>query len=215
MKTKITRILAVLVLGGVMLPPLKAGNVLLYPLARAFGSPSEAELARCRQAFQQLQSGLGTSRVAVAPVFFADGGRRQWRPDLAAAIIREAGAHTSARLEVTAAVPEVAPAVLGHNQLRYLWERAAVYADWVKAAHPAGDYVWLAEIWGHDGQVGAIHVYVFDARGQLAYCRLFNSHQFGPALPLAGEEPVRLLVRCLFEDLQKDAEKIFPRYGVG
>jgi hypothetical protein len=216
MKTTISRILAAFVLGGVMLPPLKAGNeIFLYPLARAFGSPSESELAKCRQAFSRLQSGLGTSRVAVTPVLFVDGGRREWRPDLAEAIIREAGTHTTAKLAVAAPAPVVAPAALGRNQLRYTWERAAAYAEWVKAAHPAADYIWFVEIWGHDGKVGAIQVYVLDARGQVAYCRLFNSHQFGPNLPLPGDEPVRLLVRRLFEDLQKDPNKIFPPYGVG
>ena len=216
MKTTINRILTALVLGGVMLPPLTAGNeIFLYPLARAFGSPSEAELVKCRQAFRQFQSNLTTGRVAVMPVFFVDGGRREWRPDLAQAIIREAGARTAAKLEVAPSAPVVAPAVLGHNQLRYLWARAAVYADWVKAAHPAGDYIWFVEIWGHDGNVGAIQVYVLDARGQVAYCRLFNSHQFGPSLSLQGAEPIRLLVRHLFEDLPQDPDKIFPPYGVG
>ena len=198
-----------------MLPPLQAGGeIFLYPLARAFGSPSEAELARCRQAFRQFQSNIGTSRVAVAPVFFVDGSRHEWRPDLAEAVIREAGVLTAARFEVLASAPVVAPTELGHNQLRYLWKRATVYSDWVKAAHPAGDFVWVVEIWGHDGKVGAIHAYVFDTSGQIAYCRLFNSHQFGPNLPI-GDEPIRLLVRRLFEDLKKDPEKIFPPYGVG
>ena len=217
MKTKLSRIfLAAIILGDLMLPPLQAGSgILLYPLARAFGSPSESELAKCRQAFHQLQADLGTSRVAVMPVFFVDGGRRVWRADLAEAIIREAGVRSSAQFAVPVPAPAVAPAVLGHNQLRYLWERASVFAEWVKADHPAADYVWIAEIWGHGGKVGAIHVYVFDVRGQLAYCRLFNSHQFGPNLPLEGDAAVQLLVRRFFEDLQKDPVRIFPPYGVG
>lgn len=216
MKTKITRILAALILGVVVLPQLRAGNILLYPLARAFGSPAEAELAKCRQAFQQMQSHLGESRVAVQPVLFIDETHRTWRRNLAVILAREAGPLTTAELTVPrGGTPAVSPTELGHNQLRYLWERAAVYSDWVKADPPAADYVWIAEIWGHGGKVGAIHFYVLDARGQIAYCRLYNSHQFGPNLPLQGDAAIKLIVRRLFEDLRKDPEQVFPPYGVG
>jgi len=40
----------------------------LYPVARAFGSPPESELAVCREAFRQLQMHIETSRVQVEPV---------------------------------------------------------------------------------------------------------------------------------------------------
>jgi hypothetical protein len=217
MKTASTRILAALVLGVVALPPLRAGNeILLYPLARAFGSPPESELVKCRQAFQQLQSHLGESRVAVQPVLSIDGKGGTWRRKLAVALAREAGPQTTAELTVPrTGAPAVEPTELGHNQLRYLWERAAVYSAWVKADHPAADYIWIAEIWGHDGKVGAIHFFVLDARGQIAYCRLYNSHQFGPDLPLEGDAAIQLLVRRFFEDLTKAPEKVFPPYGVG
>lgn len=216
MKTSLGRILGIIVLGGLVLSPLRAGTeMLLYPLARAFGSPAESELAKCRQAFQQLQTSLGASRVTVQPVFLVDGGRRNWRTNLAATVVRETGAHTSARLTVADSAPTVAPARLGHNQLRYTWERAAEYARWVKATRPAGDYIWFMEIWGHDGKVGAIQVYLLDANGQVAYCRGFNSHQFGPNLSLQGDAAIRLAVQRLFEDLPKDPRRIFPPYGVG
>jgi hypothetical protein len=217
MKTNLSRILAALLFGGVMLPSLQAGNeVLLYPLARMFGSPSEAELVKCRLAFQQLQAHLSESRVAVQPVLFIDETRRVWRRNLAVALAREAGPRTTAELTVPrGGAPAVAPTELGHNQLRYLGERAAVYSDWVRADHPAADYVWIAEIWGHGGKVGAIHFFILDASGQIAYCRLYNSHQFGPDLPLEGDAAVRLLVQRFFEDLLKAPEKVFPPYGVG
>lgn len=216
MKSSTQMILSALVFGGLLLSPLRAGSeVLFYPLARAFGSPPESELARCRQAFQQLQAHLGTSRVLVQPVFFVDGHRREWRQDLAEAICREAGTRTSAKLEMAGAAPVVAPAQFRHNQLRYLWERAAQYGQRVKMARPDGDYVLLAEIWGHDGKVAAIQVYVFDPSGQIAYCRLFNSHHFGPNLPLLGDDAVQLVVKHLFDDLPRDAKSLFPPYGVG
>ncbi len=68
----------------------------MYPFARAFGSPPESELAQCREAFRLLQSCLATGRVQVQPVLFIEDGRRQWRHDLAQAIVTEAGAHTKA-----------------------------------------------------------------------------------------------------------------------
>ena len=59
----------------------------MYPFARAFGSPPESELAQCREAFRLLQSCLATGRVQVQPVLFIEDGRRQWRHDLAQAIV--------------------------------------------------------------------------------------------------------------------------------
>ena len=216
MKSSLAKFLCALSLGGLMLPTLEAGGeILLYPLARAFGSPPESELARCRQAFRGLQSDLGKSRVVVAPVYFVDSPHRSWRPDMAEMICREARTHTGATFEVAAARPKVSTAKLGHNQLRYLWDRASEYSVWVKAARPAGDYICLAEVWGRDGKVGAIHVFVFDSSGQVAYCRLFNSHHFGDNLALAGDDAIRLIVKSLFEDLQREPTRIFPPYGVG
>jgi len=216
MKAPLQELLWAVSLGGLLLPTLNAGGeILFYPLARAFGSPPESELARCRTAFQGLQSHLSTSRVLVEPVFFIDGHKRGWRPDLAAEICQEARPRTAATLLVSATKPDVGPATLGHNQLRYLWHRAADYSGWVKAAHPAADYVCCAEIWGHDGNVAAIHVYFFDPSGQVAYCRLFNSHHFGDNLPLAGADAVRLIVKSFLEDLQRDPKTRFPPYGVG
>ncbi|HVZ64061.1 MAG TPA: hypothetical protein VG936_05685 [Lacunisphaera sp.] len=217
MKTNFSRLLAALVVGGSLLSPLRAGcEILLYPLARAFGAPPESELVRCRQAFQQLQAHLRESRVPVQPVFCVGGGRAVWRRMTAVALAREASDQTRADLVVPRnGAPAVPPTEFGHNQLRYLWTRAAVYTDWVKANPPAADYVWIAEIFGHGGKVGAIQVYILDAGGQVAYCRLFNSHHFGSNLPLESDAAVQLIVRSFFEDLKKSAEQIFPPYGIG
>ena len=216
MKVSLPRLLCLLVLAGLPLPTLNAGaEFLLAPLARAFGAPPESELARCRVAFQGLQSHLGASRVVVAPVYFVDGHKRSWRPDLADALCHEAGTHTGARFAVAAAKPQVGPAQLGHNQLRYLWHRAADYSGWVQTARPGADYVWFVEIWGHNGNVGAIHVYVVDPAGQIAYCRLFNSHHFGDHLPMEGGDAVRLIVDDFFRNLARDPKSVFPPYGVG
>lgn len=110
--------------------------------------------------------------------------------------------------------PDVPAPQFGHNQLRYMWERGAQYATWRHAQPSSGDY-WLgAEVWGHGGKVDAIQVYVLDATGQIAYCRLFNSHHFGD-LPMETAEVLDLIARTLAEDLKKKPEQIFPPYGVG
>src|ERR1017187_1298910 len=209
-------LLTVCLSGGFGLTPAQAGTeMLLYPVARAFGSPSESELALCRVAFKQLQTDLCKSRVVVMPVLFADAGRCQWRNDLAAVEMRELAARTSAKIEVTTVEPKVASPPRFHNQLRYLTKRSAVYRDWIKAAHPSGDYVLFTEIFGGGGKVGAIQIYLFDSSGQIAYCRLLNSHQFGPNLSLAGADAVKLIVNTFFDNLKWDAKKLFPPYGVG
>ncbi len=187
----------------------------MYPFARAFGSPPESELAKCREAFRLLQSRLATGRVQVQPVLFIEDGRRQWRHDLAQAIVTEAGAHTKANWVAVGTAPEVAFAPMGANQMRHLWKRAAAYAQWVRTARPETDYVWCAEVFGQAGKVYAIQVCLFDAKGQIAYTRLFNSHHFGENLPLAGEGHIRLMVQKFFGDLLREPATIYPPYGVG
>lgn len=190
----------------------------LYPLARAFGFPPESELTLCRAAFEQFRSRLDSSRVRVAPVYFVPELGHfspQWRSDLARSLIGEAKARTPAQFSLAPAAPEVEPTIFGHNQMRYLWERAPAYSRWLKTASTDADYIWCVEVFGVSNRVGAIQVYVFDAKGQVAYCRLFNSHHFGDNLPLGGEEPIRLVIKTLFEDLRRDSKTVFPPYGVG
>jgi hypothetical protein len=194
------------------------GRAALYPLARAFGSPPESELKHCRAAFEQLKYRLDSSRMWVEPVYFAEDLRRDslhWRSDLAQNLVREAKVHTKAQLELAPITPQVDLTKFGHNQMRYLWTRSTAYARWLRAEPPGVDYVWCVEIFGFNGKVGAIQVYVFDAKGQVAYCRLFNSHQFGENLLLEGEDSIRLVVQSLFDDLRREPNKVFPPYGVG
>ncbi len=209
-------LLTVCMAGGLGLTLAQAGTeIFLYPLARAFGGQSESELARCRAAFKQMQTNFDRSRVVVMPVLFADAGRCQGRSDLAAAEMRELATRTSAKIEVPSVEPKIAAPPRFHNQLRYFSKRSTVYRDWIKAAHPSCDYVLVTEIFGGAGNVGAIQIYLFDSSGQIAYCRLLNSHQFGSNLPLAGEDAVKLIVNTFFDNLKWDAKKLFPPYGVG
>lgn len=209
-------LLMVCMAGGIA----QAGTeILFYPFARLFGSPSESELVRCRAAFTQMQTNFDKSRVVVMPVLFADAGTDskdvQWRGDLAAAEMREMSVQTAAKIEVSATEPKVAMPKPFHNQLRYITKRSAEYGSWVKAAHPPDDYVFFSEIFGGKGIVYAIQIYVFDSSGQLAYSRQLNSHQFGNRLPLTGDEAVKRVVDTFLKNLKGDVKKIFPPYGVG
>lgn len=216
MKATQRLLVALLTAGCGLIQPVFAGpEILMYPLARAFGSPPEAELAKCRQAFARLQAGLASSRVVVEPVMFVDGAKHAWLRGPAEAIIRLAAKRTTARLEPGSSAPAAAATEFGHNQMRYHWARAAAYSQWVREAHPAGDYHWICEIRGHDGKVAAIHTYLVDASGQLAYGRLFNSHHFGAGLPLEGDAAISVLLNQLFEDLAREPKQVFPPYGVG
>ncbi len=225
MKT-LRRFLGLLFCCAALVPvPLSAGGQwLLYPLARAFGGPSEAELAKCRTAFARLKADFPSSRVLVQPALIRPGAglpddRNSWRPHLADNLVQalraEGGVGAYRSVEVRSAVAAVGATPFGHNQLRYLWTRAAEYGRCVRESHPAGDYVLFFEIFGSRSEVGAIQVFVFDASGQLAYCRLFNSHQFGPHLDRSGDAAVRLIAERLLGDLRKAPEEVFPPYGVG
>lgn len=187
----------------------------MTPLARAFGAPPESKLAKCRAAFRQLQGELDHSTLRVAPVLTVDERGATWRRKLAVALHRELAPHTKAKLLVPADRPTVATTPFGHNQLRYLWVRAAAYTQALQAARPAADFVLQGEIFAHGGKVGAIQVYIFTADGQVAYCRLFNSHHFGPDLGADDEAPLQFIVRHLVEDLHREAQEIFPPDGVG
>jgi len=190
----------------------RAGTeILLYPFARMFGSPSEGELARCRAADSLMQTNFDRSHVVVMSVLFADADSDsksgQWRGDLAAALAREMTNRTTAKIEVSASEPEVAMAKPFKNQLRYATNRSAACGAWVKAAHPPGDFVFFAEIFGGQGFVYAIQIYVFDSSGQLAYSRQLNSHQFGNHLPLTGDAAVKRIVKTFMNNLKEDVNK--------
>lgn len=203
-------VMGLLVLGGVGCKPM------LYPLARAFGSPSEGELKLRRAAFTRLKTTYATAQVRLYPVvdpMRPDHRFAQGLPDRGADMLRN---HGWAGAQGVPARPEVAPLPLGHNQLRYQQTRAKAYSDWARTTKPAGDFLIIVEVLsGPDGKVGGIHAYVLEASGQVAYTRLWNSHHFGPQPPANGAEAFRLALRRLHEDLQLTPEQVHPPYGVG
>ncbi len=197
-------------------------EILLYPLARAFGSPRESELVKCREGFRRLQADFATRPITVLPVLtqpdypVADQGPA-WSPDMAAALATAIHRAAPRGADPVLLLQTVAPAIpatkFGHNQMRYLWSRAGEYGRHIQIARPAGDYFLFTEIYAFSEFVSGIQVYVVNESGQIVYCRLFNSHHFGDHLSLDGA--YLLIARHLFEDLGKQAEEVFPPYGVG
>lgn len=199
--------------------PEEAGSILLYPFARMFGSPSESELAKCRQAFQQWQARGSSCQVCVEPVLWVTphraGPAHSYRVDQANALLSRLEKLDRVKLVLALDPPKVAPDQLGRNQLRYTWKRAATYAEYTARLHPAESYVLFTEVWGAGANVAAIQIYLVDASGQIVYCRLFNSHHFGPNLPLKGPAWLDFLMPVLLRDMKRAPEALFPKYGVG
>jgi hypothetical protein len=212
-----------LVVASVTVGTLGAGTeILLYPLARAFGGPRESELVKCREGFRHFQADFANRAITVFPVlsrpdYSPANQSSAWSPDMAAALA--AAIHRAARpgadpiLRLQATAPAVPATKFGHNQMRYLWSRGAAYARHIQSGRPAGNYFLFTEIYAFGEYVSGIQVYVIDESGQIVYCRLFNSHHFGDHLPINGA--YRQIARHLFQDLAKQAEEVFPPYGVG
>ena len=194
-------------------------GLLLYPFARMFGSPSESELAKCREAFRTWQNREPSCQLCVQPVLWITpqrgGPARSYRVDRANALAARLAKLDRVRLVLALDPPQVAPDKLGRNQLRYTWKRAATYAQYTAQLHPAENYVLFTEVWGAGGNVAAIQIFLVDASGQIVYCRLFNSHHFGPNLQLKGPAWLDFLVPILLRDMEREPEQLFPKYGVG
>ncbi len=196
---------------------------LMAPLARAFGVPPEAELAKCREGFRRFQAEAPRAEMVLLPAFRINrdesGAERGWSLPMAAAFIKRwemmGLAEFVLAVDHSKRVERVPPLKMGRNQLRYLWARGAQYAQVLREEKAPFDYVWAIEVWAGRGQVAALQVYIFAADGQIVYLRAYNSHQFGQNLPLAGEAWMDFLITRLRQDLVRPPEEIFPRDGVG
>lgn len=189
---------------------------LLYPVARAFGSPAEGELKLRRAAFERLKAQRATARILVHPLVDPIGRRQQPPPvtsELAAKLLREGGWTGAVAAPAT---PEVAPIPLGRNQLRFVQDRARAYGAWAKATKPEADFLVVVEVLSSaPGRVHGIHGYVLEASGQVVLVHLQNSHHFGTEPPKDAEQACRWMVRLLLRDLERPALEIHPRWGIG
>ncbi len=189
---------------------------MLYPVARAFGGPSETELKRCRAAFDRLKAQKDTAHIVVYSALDPRGPQEAWDPgtaDRLAALMQEKGmAHA-----VPAPAPKgVEPTPLGGNQLRYAWNRARLYGGWIRRSHPDGDFSLFVEMFHQPtGDIVGLQLYVLDRSGEVAYRTLMNSHHFQrPSVP-GPQEAITLLHGIFQWGLSRQAEEIFPPYGVG
>lgn len=191
-------------------------NLLLYPLARAFGGPSEAELRACRPAFERLKSTFPTARVVVFPALVAkDAGiPLPGTAERLAEGLRKAGA---AQCVAAQAVPAPEPLDLGHNQMRYTWKRARAYAAWVKQAQPDGDFLVFSDFLRmKDGLIHGMMLYVVDRSGQVAFVSLWNTHHFeGGHPPKDAQAACNVMLERFQRALTWEAKRMFPPYGVG
>lgn len=203
-------------LGGLTSLARAGGEIFWYPFARAWGSPSEAELAKCRQAYRQLKGEAATEPLLALPVLVVkQSAPPRWRADLARPCARGVATALHRRVTCLAEAPDVAPAELGHNQLRYAWARAREYAAFVARQPAEPGHRVFAEVWVNRGNVAALHVFVISPAGQIAYCRWWNSHQFGPRLSFGDGDWIPFLVDQIHRDFARSAEELFPPYGVG
>ena len=199
-----------------LLPVQQGCRPMMYPFARAFGSPSEGELAKCREAFDRLKSGRATVRVLAHPATDPVGMRREPYAGTAEQMAGQLQENGWGNGAAAASAPAVEATPLLRNQLRYVWTRALLYGTWVKTARPEGDFFMFVEVLSPpSGTVIGVHGYVVDASGQVAYTRLLNSHHFGDHPPKDPEAACRMILKVFLRDLERRAEEIFPPYGVG
>jgi hypothetical protein len=199
-----------------LLLPQAGCKPLLYPVARAFGGPSEGELKNCRLAFDGLKASISKARIVVFPALNPTGRRSapfSGTGEVLAAALREQGAVGARMAEGPA---DLTATRLGSNQMRYTWERARAWGEWVRTSHLEGDYFLFVEILeGPPGKVAGIQAYVVDASGQAAYVHLMNSHHFKGQPPQDAGAACELAEKGLFRHLQMMADAFFPPYGVG
>lgn len=192
-------------------------GVALYPVARAFGSPSEEELASCRTRLREMQGSLPTAKLTVHPPYMIRGSRGQWEPTATGSVVealRSRGFEDVGGTEALPAAPFQAP---GHNQLRYTWQRAHAYAAWARGAQLGPGWHLFADFIVLGDQLAGIGIYVTDAEGNLALVRILNSHHDEWKVVAQGltESGCAMLVDVLLRSLKIPAERLYPPYGVG
>lgn len=199
----------------VLLAVLSLGcHTLMIPVARAFGAPPESELRLRRASFERLQAQRGQEPVRVYMLLDPTGRQApaEGSARFVATRLQEAG---WTRTRSIHSVPPVPALELGHNQLRYHEARCSTYSAWMKGAPAEVEWVVILEgIRGGEGYA-ALHVYVLDPTGQLAYSRLLNSHHLGKPGPGRPQEACRILVQLLLKDLERPALSVWPPDGIG
>ncbi len=193
-------------------------QMMMYPVARAFGGAKESELKICRQAFMEMKTDIHSSSVVVfTPLVSNLKGKPVWDADAVKSAVELLRRELSPSVISTTEIPDIPFEPMGHNQLRYENKRAHHYAAWVSSHHPAGDRFLFTEIVRDETGATILggQIYIVDAAGRIAYSRHYNSHWFDPASMPSVDAFVKWMLNSFIKDLEKDPLEIFPRYGVG
>jgi hypothetical protein len=164
------------------------------------GAPPREEMARLDQREVELARVLPSKRLLILPVAML-GPRVTYDTQGAASIAQQAREIRVARaIATTDSV--VLPFEPQPNEAAILWSRFKALAEHV-SAQPVGDvdYVMLVDVLGpaNGRTVAAVHVMVVTARGEMAYRRLWNSHQplFKEFRPATLDDVARMVVTDL------------------
>lgn len=129
-----------------LLPAIQGCAIMIYPVARACGSPSESDLKKCRVAFDRLKAEGLAARMVIYPATDPVGMRKDAYPGTAMLMAEQLRSKGWTNCTVAPAAPLVEPSPLGHNQLRYAWNRAHILSQWVKTTRPGDGFHVFVEI---------------------------------------------------------------------
>jgi hypothetical protein len=172
------------------------------------GAPTRVEIQRIDAREREFLRTLSTQRLRILPVAILGSDVRA-DPATARAIATQLTARTLGQATAVSKLPEL-PFERQPNEAVILWSRFKALAAAVAQQPPTdADYVVLVDVIGvpDRGSVGAVHVMAVTAKGDMAYRRLWNSHQ-----PLYQEVEPRSLddvVRMVVTDLHRGASGSF------
>ncbi len=205
-----------LLLTLLVLPGTQGCKPMLYPVARAFGGPSESELKLRRAAFDRLKAARATAKVLVYPALRPAHPEREAYLATAGLAVELLQGYGWAHCQAASAPPTIPATPLMRNQLSYVQTRARAYSEWAKTARPEADFLVILEVLVRpEGGIVGVHCYVLEASGQVAYARQFNSHHFGASSIDLPANAVGFALRELSWDVQRPADQVHPPYGVG
>ncbi len=198
-------------------------EVMLYPLARAFGNPSESEFKVFRKNFIDLQENISTSKIAVFPPGIVNDQKQEWQPDVAKQMAEIMQQRTAIDAYDISEMPDLEFTPVGRSQSRFQWKRVEAYSAWVAEAQPvpAGDFIMFTDfICSPDSNcqyVGGVNVYVSDAQGNISIASVINSKHgiYHRVQPDSFRDCAVMAVERLNRVLSMDVMDFYPPYGIG
>jgi hypothetical protein len=206
----------VLVMGFAVLSVVHACAPMMYPLERAFGGPKESELKQVRLAFTALKTQARNGAVVVYRPMVVRAGNPSWDEPAGVLLVDALHTELATKAVLASAVPGVPYKAVGNNKFRHFWNRAALYAAWVKAQHPAGDHFMFTELLADPagGRVFGAYCYIVDATGQIAFAHVWSTQSFAQSQTSLGPF-LGSLASNITSVLAMDPLRLFPPYGVG